>query len=391
MAGRFADRLYPFLKQAFDRCPSFALVKELLRVTGLVHDIGHGPFSHFFDHHYLQPVCGITHETLGQQIVAEKLADTIRRIRRGPEGPFRSGESLEPEHVAFLIRRPDAGADRLPGWLRTLQPIFSGIYTADNMDYIQRDAYMTGFSLDLVDIDRLLYYTFVTPEGLALHKSGSSALRRFVNARFTMYADVYYHRTNRAMDLHMQEIFAETVQLLFPFDPRQELDRYLGVNDWSLLEGVRPWRDAADSRTRALGEEWSRIVGREVKWKMAYDHMETMDDPRAKKFVDAAELEAEIRRVLPSDLAALPFKVDVARQDPRPLNPWTEEAKKILIYDPATDRASPQPVEDLFRYIPARVAHYRIFALDHAHDDALAQATQTVLGSAGGPAISTNV
>ncbi len=391
MAGRFADRLYPSLRQAFDRCPSFPLVKELLRVTGLVHDIGHGPFSHFFDHQYLQPVCGITHEHLGQLIVTEKLADLIRRIRRSPEGTFKSGEALEPEHVAFLMCRPEIGAERMPGWLRTLQPVFSGIYTADNMDYIQRDAYMTGFSLDLVDIDRLLYYTFVTEDGLTLHKSGSSALRRFVNARFTMYADVYYHRTNRAMDLHMQEIFEETVRLLFPVDPRKELDRYLGVSDWSLLEGVRRWLEDPDPRRRALGEEWSRIVAREVKWKMAYDHMETMDDPRAKKFVDAAELEAEIRRALPAAIASLPLKVDVARQDPRPLNPWTEEAKKILIYDPATDRASPQPVQDLFRYIPARVAHYRVFALDHAHDDALARATQAVLGSPGDPAIPTNV
>ena len=391
MAGRFADRLYPSLRQAFDRCPSFHLIKELLRVTGLVHDIGHGPFSHFFDHQYLQPVCGITHENLGQLIVTEKFTELIRRIRRSPDGAFKPGEALEPEHVAFLMCRPEVGAERLPGWLRTLQPVFSGIYTADNMDYIQRDAYMTGFSLDLVDIDRLLYYTFVTEDGLTLHKSGSSALRRFVNARFTMYADVYYHRTNRAMDLHMQEIFEETVRLLFPVDPRKELDRYLGVSDWSLLEGVRRWLEDPDPRKRALGEEWSRIVGREVKWKMAYDHMETMDDPRAKKFVDAAELEAEIRKALPAVIASLPLKVDVARQDPRPLNPWTEEAKKILIYDPATDRASPQPVQDLFRYIPARVAHYRIFALDHAHDDALARATQTVLGSAGAPAISTNV
>jgi hypothetical protein len=391
MAGRFADRLYPSLKQAFDRCPSFALVKELLRVTGLVHDIGHGPFSHFFDHHYLEPACGTNHEGLGQQIVTEKLADLIRGIRRSPEGPFKPGETLEPEYVAFLVRRPEVGAERLPGWLRTLQPVFSGIYTADNVDYIQRDAYMTGFSLDLVDIDRLLYYTFVTPEGLALHKSGSSALRRFVNARFTMYADVYYHRTNRAMDLHMQEIFEETVRLLFPFDPRRELDRYLGVSDWSLLEGVHAWLEAPDPRKRALAEEWSRIVGREVKWKMAYDHMETMDDPRAKKFVDASELEREVRQQLPPALRALPFRVDVARQDPRPLNPWTEEAKKILIYDPATDRASPQPVQDLFRYIPARVAHYRIFALDHTHDDALARATQAVLGGPGDPAVSTNV
>ena len=126
MAGRFADRLYPSLKQAFDRCPSFALVKELLRVTGLVHDIGHGPFSHFFDHHYLEPACGTTHEGLGQQIVTEKLADLIRGIRRSPDGAFKPGETLEPEHVAFLVRRPEAGAERLPGWLRTLQPVFSG-------------------------------------------------------------------------------------------------------------------------------------------------------------------------------------------------------------------------------------------------------------------------
>jgi HD superfamily phosphohydrolase len=72
------------------------------------------------------------------------------------------------------MRKPEPGtADEFPPWLQTLQPVFSGIYTADNMDYIQRDAYMTGFSLDMVDIDRLLYYTFITPEGLALHKSGS--------------------------------------------------------------------------------------------------------------------------------------------------------------------------------------------------------------------------
>jgi HD superfamily phosphohydrolase len=392
MAGRFADRLYPSLKREFGRhCPSLSFIKELLRITGLVHDIGHGPFSHFYDHNFLEPLYHTTHEGIGQQIVMQKLGECIRRIRRCPDGPFQPDEILQPEQVAFLIRRPEAGAERMPAWLRTLQPVFSGIYTADNMDYIQRDAYMTGFSLDLVDIDRLLYYTFATKDGLTLHKSGSSALRRFVNARFTMYADVYYHRTNRAMDLHMQEIFEETVKLLFPFDPRRELDRYLGVSDWALLEGVSQWAHDPEPRKRALADEWRRIVGREVKWKMAYDHMETMDDPRLKRFLRAGELEAAIRRALPAHLTEVALKVDVARQDPRPLNPWTEETKKILIYDPATDKASPQPVQDLFRYIPARVAHYRIFALDHAHDDEIARAAQTVLGDPGESALATNV
>jgi hypothetical protein len=391
MAGRFADRLYPTLRREVRGCPSFPFVKELLRVTGLVHDIGHGPFSHFYDQQYLEPTYHTTHEGIGQLIVREKLGDIIRAIRRSPDGAFEKDETLHPEYVAALMAKPGPGDEPMPAWLRTLQPVFAGIYTADNMDYIQRDAYMTGFSLDLVDIDRLLYYTFVTREGLALHKSGSSALRRFVNARFTMYADVYFHRTNRAIDLHMAEIFLATLQRLFPFDPCRELDRYLDVSDWSLLEGVRRFATDADPAQRALGAEWAKILGREVKWRMAYDHTETMDEPRGKKFWSARDLEGAIRRALPPAYADVPLRVDVARQDPRPLNPWTEETKKILIYDPATERASPQPVEDLFRYIPARVAHYRIFALDHAHDALLAAATRAALEDGNQDAFATNL
>jgi len=393
MAGRFADRLYPSLKQVFGRhCPSQAFVKELLRITGLLHDIGHGPFSHFFDQNYLEPCYNLTHEAIGQRLVVEKLGQCIRAIRRSPDGPFDPNEVVEPEHVAFLMRKPTPGiADRVPRWLQTLQPVFSGIYTADNMDYIQRDAYMTGFSLDMVDIDRLLYYTFVTDKGLTLHKSGSSTLRRFVNARFTMYADVYFHRTNRAVDLHMAEIFQETIRLLFPFDPREALNAYLGVSDWSLLEGVQQWVNDDDPRKRALGAEWAKILNREVKWKMAYDHMETMDEPRGKKFWSARDLEEAIRKHLPEPLRGIEFKVDMARQDPRPLNPWTEETKKILIYDPATGRASPSPVADLLRYVPAQVAHYRIFAADHSHDAELAAAAQAALAGRNQEAFGTNL
>ena len=68
-----------------------------------------------------------------------------------------------------------------------LRQLFSGVYTVDNLDYVQRDAYMTGFSLDMVDIPRLRYYTFFTKEGLTLHQSGISALGRFLNARLNLY------------------------------------------------------------------------------------------------------------------------------------------------------------------------------------------------------------
>jgi hypothetical protein len=189
----------------------------------------------------------------------------------------------------------------------------------------------------------------------------------------------------------MQEIFQETIRLLFPFDPRVSLDPYLGVSDWSLLEGVQQWGHDDDPRRRALAAEWAKILNREVKWKMAYDHTETMDEPRGKKFWSTRDLEEAVRKHLPEPLRGVEFKVDMARQDPRPLNPWTEETKKILIYNPATGKASSSAVADLFRYIPAQVAHYRVFALDHDHDAELAAATQAALASQDQQAFTTNL
>ena len=393
MAGRFADQLYPSLRGLFPDCPGKNLVKELLRVTGLLHDVGHGPFSHFFDENFLEPRYQVNHEMLGQQIVLEKLTGTIRGIRRAPDGRFERGEALDPAHVAFLIKRPDRIAEHdAPGWLRFLQPVFSGIYTADNMDYIQRDAYMTGFSLEMVDIDRLLFYTFFTEKGLTLHQAAGPALARFVQARLSMYSDVYYHRTNRAIDLHMRDIFRDTMEILVPYNPARELERYLELSEWFLLEEVRRWPAARESRRRELGVEWQKILNRQVKWKMVHEHTERLvEGAGALTFMEAKELEKRIREQLPPRLADLPFSVDVAQQDTRPINPMRDLVRLINIYNPATGSVSPQPLANLLRDVPPKLARYRVFALNHDHDQELAEAAEQAFRDGGTDAISTNV
>src|SRR3972149_10105473 len=65
VAGRFARHLYPTLKQVSEDCPSENFIEELLRVTALLHDVGHGPFGHFFDENFLDDF-NITHEDVGQ-------------------------------------------------------------------------------------------------------------------------------------------------------------------------------------------------------------------------------------------------------------------------------------------------------------------------------------
>jgi len=398
MAGEFARHLYPSLKETFgEALPSEPFIEELLRLAGLLHDVGHGPFGHFFDEHFLQQfhVGGerLYHEILGMAIITKRLGGSIKAIRRSPSGPFSSNERLDPRQIAFLIKKPEAGpVAGFPDWLLALRPLFSGIYTVDNLDYVQRDAYMTGFSLDMVDIERLLLYTFFTPKGLTLHKAGESALMRFLNAKIALYVNVYHHRTTRAIDLHIQEIFKGTMARIAPYNPYKALDRYLELTDWFLLERVREWATSKDPHDRALGAEWGKILGRKVKWKMAYDFVSTIEESqRMVQFQTATHLEEAIRRHLSKRLCGIEFKVDMAALDTRPLNPLAEGSKQIFMYNPATGEVSPKPLMELFRDIPPKVARYRVFTTDRRHVKALSEASEKALTGSAGESVPTNI
>ncbi|HOU52225.1 MAG TPA: hypothetical protein PLR10_13525, partial [Smithella sp.] len=254
----------------------------------------------------------------------------------------------------------------------------------DNLDYVQRDAYMTGFSLDMVDIPRLRYYTFFTEEGLTLHQSGISALGRFLNARLNLYTNVYFHRTTRGLDLHLQEIFHDTMRFILPGNPLDHLDDYLQCDEWNLFNHVRGWQGEKDKTKQKLAAEWKKLHDREVKWKMSFVAEISLDQmQRGVGFARAADYEKKIRESLPKKLKDLALKVDLATQDPRPLNPITEREKRINIFNPVTQTTSPEPLLDMYRFIPARVMHFRVFSLNHDHDAELSAAAERVLGSSG--------
>jgi len=380
LAGRFARHLYPSLKAAVPDCPSANFIEELLRVAALLHDIGHGPFGHFFDDNYLEQF-DLTHEKLGQRIIRTELGDIIREIRRSPSGEFAKRERLDPDQIAFLIGKGATAASKQPRWLVFLQPLLSGIYTVDNLDYVLRDAYMCGVAVGPVDIDRLMYYTFFTDKGLTLHKSGLSALNMFLNARLYMYTNVYYHRTTRAIDQHLKELFKDTMAALFPWNPADNLPAYIELTDWSLLETVRKWGREDNTSTVALGQEWSTILAREVKWKMAYDVTLSMRYfAKGNTLIEAHELVKRVRKKLPEKIKDLQFCVDMASQDPRPINPLMMGERQIYVFNPTTRKVEKEPLKDFFEYIPARVVQCRVFTLNHDHDLLLADIVEQVLG-----------
>jgi HD superfamily phosphohydrolase len=385
LAGRAIKHLYPSLRQACaaDQVPSQPYVESLARIAALLHDVGHGPYGHFFDDHFLNNF-GLTHEDIGQHIIRTQLADVIRGIRGNPDDPLPTHEILEPEQVAYLIKRPTRTDADAPEWLVLLRSLFAGVYTVDNMDFVLRDSYMAGHGPRAFDAERLLHYSFFCPQGLALHVKGLTALAHFIDARGELFRSLYFHRTVRAIDLTLIDLFKPTFQILFPWNPLDHLDRYCDLTEWSLLAEVERWKEDSDPAKRRLGEAWDAVLERRVYWKMACERairFEAGQSEWVSIFTDPDLVEKRVRALLPASLQSLPFRADVARHYHRPISPAT--ARLNFIYEPATGKYRSLSEHDQFSRLPVSFSLCRLYARDHRYDSELASALDRLLQAHG--------
>ncbi|MCS7238331.1 MAG: HD domain-containing protein [Thermoguttaceae bacterium] len=382
LASRAAAQLYPSLKAVCPDCPSRGYVESLLRIAALLHDVGHGPFGHFLDQYLLRDY-GLTHETLGAEIIRREFAPLIRRIRRNPFSALEPDEILDPEQVAFLIVRPKAAEQpEQPRWLIFLRSLFCGIYTLDNMDFVLRDAYMTGYNIRAFDLERLLQYTVFSEKGLTIHERGLSALVRFVAVRAELFHSVYYHRTVRAIDLTLRDLFLESKPYLFPGNPLDHLEEYRQFTDWALFTDVSRWaRHPSDSRLRQLGEKWQGFLRREVPWKLACERTIVFGaghSEEASVFSDEKLFEEAFRRRLPRDLRDLPLRFDPARHVYRP-GSFAPTAGQNFLFDAATGEVRPLEDRDLFRHIPLSYRICRVYTQNLEYKELLARVLDSMI------------
>jgi len=382
LASRATEALYESLAETCPDVPSRGYVETLLRAAGLLHDVGHGPFGHFLDEHLLVDF-GLTHETLGGTIIRRDLAPLLRRLRGNPNSRMADHEELDPEQICYLITRPkDADDAAIPRWLRFLRSLFCGIYTIDNMDFVLRDAYMSGFNARAFDLDRLLHYSFFSERGLTMHARGLPALVRFIGVRAELFRSIYFHRTVRAIDLTLSDLFHESKRFLFPTSPLTDLDRYRRFTEWSLLVDVAKWRDADDSVQRDLGRRWDDLTSRRRRWTMAAERTVFYGSSfgeRGTIFSRPDFFEAALREMLPHEMKQIPLRVDLARHVHRPGTRGPAEGQNFL-FDAARNQIRDLSDSELFRSIPMSYRLCRVYAETNEYDAVLARALDGLVG-----------
>src|ERR1700726_2399069 len=309
LAGEWARHLYPSLSAACAATPSAPLVEETMRMAGLLHDVGHGPFGHFFDENYLD-TWGIDHKVIGRALVPGPLAANVGSLGASPTADFEPGERIDPRWVAYLISPAELDGFEPAPWLVALKPALVGAYSADNMDYVPRDSYICGISTGPVDVPRIIHYSFISERGLTLHAHAAEALYMFLNARLYLYHQVYFHRTVRRIDLQLREVFRPTLELLLGGNPLEKLDRYQVLTEWSLLSDVSRWAlGEADAARRELGNAWSEVVARKLKWRLIYQgHSDVMDIPSGALSITRDQFARRLRARLPEKLREIVFQ-----------------------------------------------------------------------------------
>jgi HD superfamily phosphohydrolase len=275
-----------------------------LRLAGLLHDIGHGPFSHLFEEIF-EEKRKISHEDLGRDIILKtEIGDIISK----------NGFDKK------LITKLAFGDSKF----QFMNEIISGVLSADIMDYLLRDGYFTGAEHAKIDHHRLTYSLDVYKNKLALDKSSLVNFETMMISRFQMFKAVYFHKTVRAgevMLLEAMDLAEDELGL-----SSMNLDEYLKLSDDVILAKLLNLPEH-NSKLKASKKIATNYLNRNL-FKSVFESTLTGKAITKKRM---HELREEISKKSKIDINEI--FVDSSNTPSIPLSPSKKESKSIILLE----------------------------------------------------------
>ena len=314
--------------------------RVLVRLAAMLHDIGHGPFSHASEE--LMPLKGDTeryqHEDYTAAIIRTQLKDAIENH------PLNANYGFTAEDVAALIEG-SSGARQAVFW----RELITGQMDADRIDYLQRDSLHAGVQYGRFDVGRLINTVEAVPRGdgrgprLGVHEGGWHAAEALILARYFMFTQVYFHKTRVAFDHHLEHALREILPGgVFPPPTEAGLGDYLGWDDWRVLGMLAEGRGGDHGRRLATRDPFRKVF-------------HTPEVPRPEDLDDLERARAVLGEMLAAERHAekswykvgstdIPIVSEVASERVQPLSRFSSVVgnltpnRQILLYVRPEDR-----------------------------------------------------
>jgi len=230
--------------------------ESLLTMTAaLLHDLGHGAYSHTFERLF-----DTNHEDITRQIITSPETEINHAlVQVSPDFP---------EKVASVINHTYPN--------KQVVQLISSQIDVDRMDYLLRDSFFTGASYGQFDLTRILRVICPVENGIAFKRNGMHAVEDYVVSRYQMYMQVYFHPASRAMEVLLQNLlkrakflyptqkdyFALSSPNLIPFfENRVTLQDYLALDDGVMNTYFQVWMTSPD---KILSDLAQRFINRKV-------------------------------------------------------------------------------------------------------------------------------
>jgi HD superfamily phosphohydrolase len=226
-----------------------------LLAAALVHDVGHGPFSHLFE-----PCLGIDHEEWSIRVILSEGTEVNKVLRRV--------DPTLPQTVAALINTQNHDH---PAWVKYL---LSSQLDVDRLDYLRRDSFFTGAGYGHFDWFRILNsFEFHEDDGnreLVWAEKSMLAIEEYIFARYYMYQNVYLHKTTRGFEKLIEAMWKRArtlwnddrdvglVATIKGFWAAQQpsIEQYLALEEFTVLQQIQQWTTSADKPLNDLARRF---------------------------------------------------------------------------------------------------------------------------------------